>query len=129
MCWEIGTPNLDTDFWEAVPKLCDTTSSVDPIFTLHQEDFHLDINMKDQLYMGAQLFIHHNLVQYKTHLHFLCGYPIMTLLHYMATFPSPTWDLLCQGMAREEGRNPIYSTPWVMILPCVYLLHTSLQNI
>ena len=59
----------------------------------------------------------------------LCGYPTMTLSHYMATLSSPTWDLLCHVMVRGEGSIPIYKTPWFMILPCVHLLHTSLQNI
>ena len=32
---------------------------------LHQEDLHLDTNMRDQLYIETQILIHHNLVQYK----------------------------------------------------------------
>ena len=37
---------------------------MDPIPTLHQEDLHLNTNMRDQLYVGTQLFIYHNLVQH-----------------------------------------------------------------
>ena len=49
MCWEVGAPNLSTDFREAVLNYCDTTSSVDPVPKLHQQDLHLDTNMGDQL--------------------------------------------------------------------------------
>ena len=38
---------------------------MDPIPTLHQEHLHLDTNMRDQLYMETQFFIHRDLVQYK----------------------------------------------------------------
>ena len=38
---------------------------MDPIPTLHQKDLHLDTNMRDQFYIGTQIFIHHNLVEYK----------------------------------------------------------------
>ena len=34
--------------------------------TLHQEDIHLNTNMREQLYMKTQLFIHHNLGQHMT---------------------------------------------------------------
>jgi len=43
-----------------------TLHSVDHIPTLYQEDIHLNTNMRDQLYMRTQLFIHHNLVQHMT---------------------------------------------------------------
>ena len=31
---------------------------MNPISTLHEEDFHLDSNMRAQLYIETQLFIH-----------------------------------------------------------------------
>jgi len=96
MCWEIATPNLGTDFCEVVPKYFDTTSSMDPIPTLHQEDLHLNTIMRDQLYTRTQLFIHHNLVQHMTIALF-----IWLSYHDTATLPSPTWDLLCHGRGGE----------------------------
>ena len=32
----------------------------------------------------------------------------------MATLSFPIWDLLCHGMAREEGDTPIYRTPCIL---------------
>jgi len=44
----------------------------------------------------------------------------MKQLHYMATMPPPTWDLLWHGMARRKGSTSIYrrSRSWVLWWCC-----------
>ena len=66
------------------PLTLTLTFCAEIIRTVHQEDLYLDTNMRDQLYMETQLFIHRNLVQYSFTL-----YDTMTLLQYMTTLPSP----------------------------------------
>ena len=36
------------------------------MLTLYREDLHLNTNMREQLYMKTQLFIHYNLIQHMT---------------------------------------------------------------
>jgi len=49
------------------------------MLTLHQKYVHLNTNMREQLYMKTQLFIHHNLGQHMTLALF------MSLLYYDTT--------------------------------------------
>ena len=113
MCWEIGAPNLDTDFWEVVPKYFDTTISVDPIPTVHQEDLHLNTNTRNQLYMRTQLFIHYNLVQYKI-LALFMWLPYHDTNTLYGNFDISYLSSLMSWYGKRGGGTTIYTTPWLI---------------
>ena len=97
-------------YWEIDHLILSPTFSINTISTLHQEDLHLDIN----IWETNLIWELNSLFTITQLLHFLSGYPTMTLLHYMTILSSPTWDLLCHGMARGEESTAIYRTPWLI---------------
>ena len=90
--------------------------------TIYQEDLHLDTNMRNQLYLETQIFIHHNLVQHKTFTLFM-WHPAIKLLLYMTTILETS---ICYSMARGEGSTLLIGLHGSYVFfPCVHLLHTS----
>lgn len=73
-----------------------------------------------------------NLIPYEGLLHSLCGYPTITPLHYITTFPSHTYDLICHSMScydKGEGSTPIYRMPWLIWFCDVSIFYTLLYKI
>ena len=89
-------------------------------YYIYQEDLHLDTNMGDKLYLGSQIFIHHNLVQHKVFTLFM-WHPAIKLLLYMTTILETS---ICYSMARGEGSTLLIGLHGSYVFFHVFIFYT-----